>query len=202
MLSVSILSLEDKSKIKALAKEEINYIHLDIMDGKYVPNKTMDIEDLKPFLKEVNKPYDVHLMVDDVLKYAKEYQTLNPEIITFHLDTNSNHLEVINFLKQHGIKVGLAIKPNESVDIIKPYLDQIDLALIMSVEPGKGGQAFIEGVTYKIAELRNLKKSLLIEIDGGINNETIMLCEGCDIKVVGSYITNGDFKERIESLND
>lgn len=200
MLSVSILSLEDKNRIKELANQNIDYLHLDIMDGKYVDNRTMEFNELANYLKDINKPFDVHLMVRDVYKYAEMYSKLKPVIITFHLDSDSNPNQVINYLKKQNIKVGIAIKPNEDVSIIKPYLDQIDLALIMSVEPGKGGQKFIKDVVPKIAALRNLKSDLIIEIDGGINNETIKNCQDCDIIVVGSYITSGDFKNKIANL--
>lgn len=200
MLSVSILSLEDKNRIKELANQNIDYLHLDIMDGKYVDNKTMEFNELNNYLKDINKPFDVHLMVKDVYKYAEIYSKLKPVIITFHLDSDSNPNLVIDYLKKQNIKVGIAIKPNEDVSIIKPYLDQIDLALIMSVEPGKGGQKFIKDVVSKIAALRNLKSDLIIEIDGGINNETIKNCQDCDVVVVGSYITSGDFKNKIANL--
>lgn len=200
LLSASFLSLDDKKQIKNLAKEKIDYLHLDIMDGKYVTNKTVNFLELKKNLKGITKPFDVHLMVEDVFKYVKKYQKLHPEIMTFHLDTNSNPNKIIDYLKKKNIKIGIALKPEEDIEIIKPYLDKIDLVLIMSVNPGKGGQQFMPEVLTKIDKLKN--KNLLIEIDGGINNTNIDLCKKCDIVVVGSYITNGNFKERIEKLRN
>ena len=200
LLSVSYLSLKDKNKIKDLVKEDIDYLHLDIMDGKYVPNKTLPFFKLKKYLKNINKPFDVHLMVNNVLKYIKKYEKLNPEIITFHLDNNSNIEEIIKYLKNKKIKIGIAIKPNEDIDIIKPYLNDIDLILIMSVEPGKGGQQFIENVLNKIPKIKDLDNTKIIEIDGGINNTNINKCNKCDMVVVGSYITNGNFKKQISNL--
>lgn len=198
LLSASFLSLEDKKKIKDLAKEQIDYLHLDIMDGRYVTNKTIPFRKLKKYLKGINKPFDIHLMVEDVFSYVKKYQKLNPEIITFHLDNNSNHHEIIKYLKNRKIKVGIAIKPEENIRILDPYLDEIDLVLIMSVNPGRGGQKFKSGVLTKVTELK--EKNVLIEIDGGINDSNIKLCHQCDMVVVGSYITNGNFKEQIEKL--
>ena len=204
VLSASFLSLNDKKLIKSLAKEQIDYLHLDIMDGKYVPNKTLPFETLKTYLEGINKPYDVHLMVEDVLSYVKTFQALKPEFITFHIDATNNILEIINYLKQNDIKVGLALKPDESLDILEKYLDKIDLVLIMSVKPGKGGQKFIPSVLTKVEKLKKIKEEnnyqFLIEIDGGINDKNIKDCLHCDMVVVGSFINSGDFKSRIEKL--
>lgn len=206
VLSVSILSLENKSDIISLAKEQIDYLHLDIMDGIYVDNKTEPFLELKKNLLNITKPYDVHLMVKDVLKYIEIYKELKPDIITFHIDAVDNVEEIIHCLKENNIKVGIAIKPDEDISILEPFLNKIDLVLVMSVVPGKGGQEFIPKVLNKITNLRKIKEEknldFLIEIDGGINEKNIEKCLECDMIVVGSFITNGNFKKQIRKLRN
>ena len=154
---------------------------------------------------------DVHIMVYDPLKYAKEYIEAGADIITFHLEACKNSAEVqqtIDFIRSKGVKVGLSIKPKTDVKELLPWLDKIDLALIMSVEPGFGGQKFIPNALDKISFLRKYIDSnnlaVLIEVDGGINDETGKLCAdaGVDILVAGSYLFNkDDIKERINKIN-
>ncbi|MDD2518934.1 MAG: ribulose-phosphate 3-epimerase, partial [Bacilli bacterium] len=151
-ISASFLSIKDnlKENIEILDKTNIDYLHLDIMDGEFVNNKTYSIDEIKNLLSNTNKAKDVHLMVSDVVKYINEFKTLNPEFITFHLEATNNPNEIISYLKQMNIRVGISIKPNTSVDTILSYLNDIDLILIMSVEPGLGGQEFIKDVVSKI----------------------------------------------------
>lgn len=197
-LSTSILSLKNFNDIKKLSEEKIDYLHLDIMDGIYVENKTKDLKEIKNY---VTKPFDIHLMVDDVLKYIRNYQELNPEYITFHLKTKDKISEVISYLKNNNIKIGIALNPEEKVEEILPYLNEIDLVLIMSVHPGKGGQKFIPEVLEKVDYLSKIEdRKFLISIDGGINDSNIKLCNKCDIVVVGSFITNGNFQKQIKKL--
>lgn len=195
-LALSILQIkeEDLIKVKDL---DIDYIHLDIMDGMFVPNKTNDVSDI---VKSLNKKIDVHLMVSDIKSYIDKYALLNPEFITFHYEATSNPLEIINYIKNKNIKVGMSIKPNTKVEEIKDYLKYLDLVLVMSVEPGFGGQKYMDSATTKINELKALKGNYLIEVDGGINNETIINTKNADIVVVGSYITNGDYKTQINKI--
>lgn len=204
-ISASFLSIkEDMEKnLEKLDKTNIDYLHVDIMDGIFVPNKTSDqIIDL---LKNTNKPKDVHLMVSDVKAYIDEYSKLNPVYITVHIEALSNPLEIINYIKDKNIKVGFSIKPNTDIEILKPYLEYLDLILVMSVEPGKGGQEFIGSSKEKIDMLKELQKDYhyLIEVDGGINKETIKHCQNADIVVIGSYITNStDYNEKVDSIKN
>ena len=202
-ISASFLSIKDnlKENINYLTKCDIDYLHLDIMDGIFVKNKTWDILEIKNLIN-YNKPLDVHLMVSDVYKYIDEYQELKPEFITFHYEVDLDIMEVINYIKKYNIKVGLAIKPNTKVNEIIPYLPFIDLILIMSVEPGEGGQQFIVDSINKIKELKKLKGDFLIEIDGGINIDTVSLISDVDIAVVGSYITSSNYEEKIKSIKE
>ncbi len=203
-VSASILSIKDnlKEELKKLTKTNISLIHLDIMDGEFVFNKTWNIEEVKQFIN-YDKPIDVHLMVFDVYKYIDEFKELNPKYITFHYESNCNIMEVIKYIKSLNIKVGLSIKPNTKVESIVPYLPFVDLVLVMSVEPGKGGQKFIDSSIEKINKLVSLRGNYdyLIEVDGGINDETIKLINA-DIAVVGSFLTNGDYNKNLEKLKE
>lgn len=206
-ISVSYLSVikDIKDKIKLIDKTNCDYIHLDIMDGVFVSNKTPEFNDIKEYFIDLNKKLDVHLMCNDVKKYINQYALLKPDYITFHIECVDNVLETINYIKDKNIKVGIAIKPNTSLDVIKPYLKDIDLILVMSVEPGYGGQKFITESTNRIKYLYNLRKnfnlSYKIEVDGGINLETISLCDEADIVVVGSYITSSDnYQVQLDNL--
>lgn len=206
-ISASYLSIKDnlKENINKLVNEDIDYLHLDIMDGKFVLNKTLEFEELKKIIN-TNKPLDVHLMVEDVYEYIDLYKKLNPEFITFHYETKENIMEVIKCIKDNNIKVGISIKPNTKVESIMPYLPFIDLVLVMSVEPGLGGQEFIEESVNKIDKLYNIREKydydFLIEVDGGININTIDKVKNVDIVVVGSYITSSNYKDRINSLKE
>lgn len=206
-ISVSFLSIKNdlKENIEKLDKTTIDYLHLDIMDGKFVNNTTYNIDEIIYLLKNTIKPKDVHLMVSDVLKYIDDFKSINPEYITFHLEAVSNPNKIITYLKENKIKVGLALKPKTKVETILPYLSQIDLVLVMSVEPGYGGQKFISDIIPKIELLKELKAqnnyNYVIEVDGGINIETIKQIKGADIVVVGSYITDSeDYQKQIDNL--
>lgn len=207
MISASFLSIKDniKENIQKLDATSIDMLHVDIMDGVFVENKTWSITEFNNLLMNTTKPKDVHLMVKNVKKYIDDFKILNPNYITFHYEAVDNVLETINYIKKLGIKVGLSIKPHTSVDTIKEYLKDVDLILVMSVEPGKGGQKFIENSINKINYLDKLRKDnhyhYVIEVDGGINNITIKKCSKADIFVIGSYITNGDYQEQINKIN-
>lgn len=192
MISISILNIKDDiNKVQVIDSLESDYIHIDIMDGKFVPNK-VDMEELP----SLNTKRDIHLMVYDVYKYIYIYKKYNPEYITFHVEAVDNVKEIIDYIHSLGIKVGLSIKPNTSVNSILEYLKEIDLVLVMSVEPGAGGQKFIMNSTNKIEELYDIRTSnnykYMIEVDGGVNYSTKDLCSKADILVVGSYITKSD----------
>ena len=203
-ISCSYLSSNDKERvINELNKTNVDYIHLDIMDGKFTENETLDFNTLRNYVYENTKKLDVHLMVKDVKLYTELYSLLNPEYITFHLEIG-NTKELINYVKNKNIKVGLAINPNTDINEIKPFINDIDLILVMSVYPGKGGQTFIESSIDKIKEIRKINKDIIISVDGGINNTNINKIKevGASICVVGSYITNNNIKEKIEELKN
>ena len=207
-ISTSILSVKDNLKfaIDKLNNTNTDYIHLDIMDGMFVSNTTWHVFDLLPSLQDNHKPLDIHLMVNDVKKYIDEFKILNPAYITFHFEAIDDVMDVINYIKNIGIKVGLAIKPSTQVEEIYEYLPFIDLVLVMSVNPGMGGQQFMLPSIDKINLLKeyrlNNNLNYLINVDGGINNNTIKLVRNADIAVSGSYITNNDYNESINILKN
>ena len=200
--SATDISVENINK---LTNCDIDYLHMDVMDGMFVSNKTMNFDELKDVLNN-NKPLDIHLMVKDVQKYIDEYKVLKPEFITFHYENDYDIMSLVMYLKQNNIKVGLSIKPNTKVEVLIPYLPFIDLVLVMSVEPGAGGQKFIEESTDKIDKLIELRENnnydYLIEVDGGINIDTIEKVKNVDIAVIGNYITSGEYQERINNVKE
>lgn len=203
-LAGSILDLKPKTKgeVLKLQTSGLDYIHLDVMDGKFVPNTSLPYSEVVNLI-DSNQKLDVHLMVEDVEKYIDDFSNINPEYITFHLEVG-NTLNNIQKLKNKNIKVGLSIKPNTDLEEIKPYLDSIDLVLVMSVEPGFGGQTFIENTISRIDELDKYKQEnhlhYKIEVDGGINDKNIKNLNKCDMIVVGSFITKGNYEEQIKKL--
>lgn len=195
MISVSLLSMRDNllEYINMLNKSNIDYIHLDMMDGLFVSNKSFSYDEVKLIVDNINKPLDVHLMVEDIDDYIKDYISYNTHYITFHYEAMKD-TKVITKIKNHGIKCGLSIKPDTEVELIYDLLDKIDMVLIMSVEPGKGGQEFIPSSLEKVKKLKSeiTKRNLnvKISIDGGINKDTgtISLESGADILVIGTAI--------------
>lgn len=206
MLSVSILGIKDNlfENIQKLDKLNIDFFHVDIMDGIFVKNKTWQYDDIKDYLS-VEKKIDIHLMVNNVEEYVNQFKNLKPNNITYHYEAVKDNLKIINLIKSSGIKVGISIKPDTPVSEIKHLLKYVDLVLVMSVEPGLGGQKFIENSTNKINELYEIRKNnnynYLIEVDGGINDVTKEKVKKADIIVVGSFITNSDYEEQIKKLS-
>ncbi|MEG1350941.1 MAG: ribulose-phosphate 3-epimerase [Bacilli bacterium] len=205
MISVSYLSSFEIGKdLKKLNETDVDFIHVDVMDGKYVPAKTISFKEVKNIYKYTSKRLDVHLMVENPINYIKDYALLNAEYITVHIEDNNNILDCIKLIKSYGIKVGLSLKPNTLVSALTPYLEYIDLVLLMAVEPGKSGQTFMESTYLKINELKELIKNykyIKISVDGGINKEVSDKLTDVDIKVSGSYIINSNnFQEKITSL--
>ena len=200
-ISVSILGLKEKNKLLEIENSKPDYVHIDVMDGDFVSNKSFPIDEVNCLIDDYN--YEVHLMVNDVKKYIDDFEKINPEIIIFHIEVDDTP-QLIKYVKEKNIKVGLAINPNTEVEKLYPYLDLIDLVLIMSVEPGKGGQAFMMSSIDKIEKLYNHRKinnlNFKISVDGGVNNTNIKYLKKCDIIVSGSYITSGDYKNKIEIL--
>ena len=205
-ISASFLSSKNIPKdLEKLNITDVDYIHVDIMDGKFVKNKTMPFKEMRNIYKYTSKRLDVHLMVVNPSKYIPLYAELNTEFITIHVEIEEDIIKDLELIKSYNIKCGLAINPDTKISDLIPYLPYLDEIIVMSVVPGEGGQAFIPEVSLKIKELRVLLDSYhvntLINVDGGVTIETKDLCSSADILTSGSYIVKSDnFQERITSL--
>lgn len=208
-VGVSILSSSIKAEdiVKKLDGSSADYIHVDIMDGKFVENKTWTYSEVKKIVSYASLPLNVHLMVKDPAKYIEDYALLNTTNLIFHYEAVKDIESMISLVKEYGLKVGIAINPETSEEVLFPYLKDIDVALVMSVVPGKSGQSFIENTLSKI---KNLKEEIIrqgvktiISVDGGINDETGLLCKeaGADMLVSASYI-HKDIVNNIKVLKD
>jgi ribulose-phosphate 3-epimerase len=211
-ISPSILSADFSKlgeEIVALEKAGADYIHIDVMDGHFVPNITIGPEVIKRLRPITKLPFDVHLMIAPVNNFIKDFADAGADIITFHPEATENMTETINLIKKLEKKVGVSLKPKSPINLIEDYLNEIDLILIMSVEPGFGGQKFMPEVLNKMKKLRNLvnekKFNIDIEIDGGINfnNSKKAIEYGANILVSGSTVFkehNGNLKKNIQLL--
>ena len=201
LISPSILTL-DFSNIQTqcakLQRDGADWIHLDVMDGIFVPNSTFDWQLVSQVKQAVTIPLDVHLMVVDPINLVDNYAKAGADIITFHLEAAKDVIVTINAIKKSGCKVGISIKPATPVAEIEPYLPLIDMVLVMSVEPGFGGQKFMPSAVERIAQIRALNRDILIQVDGGINTQTAPLVKkaGANVLVAGSAIVNTDNWEK------
>ena len=211
-ISPSILSADFSqlgNEIKRLEDGGADMIHVDVMDGHFVPNLTIGPPVIKALRNYTKLPFDVHLMIAPVHKYIKNYAEAGADIITIHPEATNNLKESINHIKELVKKVGVSLNPNTKIDIIKEFFSEINLILIMSVHPGFGGQKFIPEVLVKIKELKKIKDqqnfNFDIEVDGGINfeNSKLVLEAGANILVSGTTIfkdNNGNIKKNIDTL--
>ena len=178
-ISTSILNAENRYEcVKELNQTKTTYIHLDVMDGVFVEDKQLNtIEELKQINQISEKKLDIHLMVENPVEYIEKLNNMNIEYITFHIETKQDIKQIISKIKEYGYKVGICLNPNTSIQNLNQYLNQIDLVLIMSVEPGKGGQEFIPETLEKINKLNKIIKEnnyqIKIEVDGGIKDYNI-----------------------------
>ena len=210
ILAPSILSADFKilgEQLKLTEEAGAEYIHFDVMDGMFVPSISFGMPVLASIKGATTQTLDVHLMVTEPIRYVEEFVKAGADIVTVHYEACEDLQATIDKIHAAGAKVGISIKPKTPVDVLLPYLDQAEMFLIMSVEPGFGGQAFIPESLERISELRNLlnEKGLTtdIEVDGGINETTGKKCKdaGVDVLVAGSYIFNSDdYAQRIASL--
>ena len=182
-----------------------NIIHLDVMDGHFVPNITFGASIIKTWRKCSDIIFDTHLMIENVYKYIDDFCDCGSDYVTFHVEVDENIDKIIDRIHEKGKKAGLSIKPKTDVKVIEKYLEKLDLVLVMSVEPGFGGQSFMHDMVQKVDQLIELRKEnnyqYLISIDGGINKDTIKYVKDkCDIVVCGSFFFKGNKIDRMNEL--
>lgn len=204
-VSPSVLASDFSRLADEIKKIEIagaDYVHLDVMDGMFVPNITFGAPVIKPLRKHSALPFDVHLMIMDPIRYVKDFAEAGADIITFHYEACDNHDEVIDLIHSFGIKASMSIKPNTSYEVLKPFIHKLDMILVMTVEPGYGGQKYIEKTTDSIrgcAELISQSgRNIELEVDGGIypENAIVPISAGANVIVAGSAVFKSDDPEK------
>ncbi len=213
VVSPSVLSMDYsqmKEQMDALNASKAQWLHFDVMDGHFVPNLTFGPDLLKGFRKMTSMVLDVHLMVTDPEKYAPKFIEAGADMVTFHIEALDydvdRSLDLIHEIKKQGVQAGIVVKPKTDVKIIEALLKEVDMVLIMTVEPGFGGQSFMRDMLEKVEWLNTYRKendlTYRIEVDGGINGQTYQLAinAGSDTLVAGSYVFKGDICQNVESL--
>lgn len=200
LLSCDFANIE--REVNAIEQAGADLLHVDVMDAHFVPNLTIGPPVVAAIKRVATKPLDCHLMMTDPQRYVEAFAKAGADYLTIHVESNAPIGETLQAIRDAGVKPGLVLNPETSLEAAKPWLDQIDMLLIMSVWPGFGGQKFIAKVLETVREARAAAPNLDIEIDGGINSETVKQAveAGANVIVAGNYVFNGDYAERIQSL--
>lgn len=202
ILSADFVNLE--REVKAVAKAGADWIHVDVMDGHFVPNITIGIPVVQALKRISPVPLDVHLMIENPEKYIEEFVRAGSDYLTIHIEATDKVEECLRKIHALGAKTGLTLRPGTSIEKIIPYLPHCDLVLVMTVEPGFGGQSFMDDQVVKITRLRQeihlQKLSTLIEVDGGVSDKTMAYLHEADVLVAGSYVFKNDYAKAIAKL--
>lgn len=191
-----------KEEIQEVEKCGAEYLHLDVMDGNFVPNISYGAPVISAIRPHSNLVFDVHLMVEEPDRFIKDFVDAGADIITVHVEATKHLHRTIQLIKSYDKKVGVSLNPATPIETLKHIINDIDMVLLMSVNPGFGGQAFIPETLNKIKELRTLYPEIDIEVDGGVNDKTVEAIKeaGANVLVAGSYLFSGNYKEKIELM--
>lgn len=202
ILSADFANLE--KELKAIAAAGADWVHVDVMDGHFVPNLTIGIPVVASLKKASPLPLDVHLMIEKPERYIEGFIKAGSDYLTIHVEATAQPREVLRKIRALGAKAGITLRPGTALSAIQPFLSEVDLVLVMTVEPGFGGQSFMMDQVAKIQALREERErqgySYLIEVDGGVNDKTVAYCKEADVLVAGSFVFGNDYQKAIGLL--
>lgn len=202
LLSADFANLE--AEIKAVESAGADWLHVDVMDGHFVPNLTIGMPVVKSIKRVAKLPLDVHLMIEKPERYVESFAKAGADNLTVHIEAAENPGDLLKQIRRLGMSPGITLRPATAIGDVLPYLPLVDLVLVMTVNPGFGGQSFMVDQLSKISKLRQeiakIGRKILIEVDGGINDETAALCKDADVLVAGSFIFGSDYESAIRKL--